>query len=302
VFSNFTYYDDDDAQSYPQRAAISNPFSVTMSGKNIRFLGAALDISIGKTHNRSLISCQDSTESAEGEMIEVETSIWAHREDRNLLIFEVRALNLTKGSCGGTGQVTVSFESCGIGAAGTSEAFILEEKESPVDGVVVWQLTVRAMEVPPAGTKIPPPTQTQVGLAYQTVPKTLVLSAHVPASRYRAVFHSSLEFEEGEMNHSSSASKPISSYSVQHLQSLLNNNKDGSASSEVGSWAKSDAEHAAAWDEVWAGGIEVEGNATIAAAVNASLFAIVASLRADWPYGVSPGGLTHNAYCGHSFW
>ena len=38
-----------------------------------------------------------------------------------------------------------------------------------------------------------------------------------------------------------------------------------------------------------------------ALAANASLFAILSSLREEWAYGLAPGGLT-NAYNGHSFW
>lgn len=36
--------------------------------------------------------------------------------------------------------------------------------------------------------------------------------------------------------------------------------------------------------------------------LNASLYAIRSSIRADWPYGLSPGGLASNGYSGHTFW
>lgn len=38
-----------------------------------------------------------------------------------------------------------------------------------------------------------------------------------------------------------------------------------------------------------------------AVAANASVFALMSSVRSDWHYGLSPGGLT-NGYNGHSFW
>jgi trehalose/maltose hydrolase-like predicted phosphorylase len=61
-------------------------------------------------------------------------------------------------------------------------------------------------------------------------------------------------------------------------------------------------EHIAAWAQLWNAGIEFEGARPDAAiAVNASLYAILSSVRDDWPYGLAPGGLT-NYYSGHSFW
>lgn len=65
-------------------------------------------------------------------------------------------------------------------------------------------------------------------------------------------------------------------------------------------------EHAKAWATLWESGIEVMGSETsarqdVSVAINASLFAVLSSVRADWPYGLAPGGLT-NYYNGHSFW
>eukprot|EP01040_Poterioochromonas_malhamensis_P014844 gene14844-16507_t len=59
--------------------------------------------------------------------------------------------------------------------------------------------------------------------------------------------------------------------------------------------------HTAEWKNVWQSGIEISGRPDVAVAVNASLFAILSSVRSDWPYGLAPGGLT-NYYNGHSFW
>ncbi len=61
-------------------------------------------------------------------------------------------------------------------------------------------------------------------------------------------------------------------------------------------------EHIAAWAQLWSSGIELEGNRPDASiAANASLYAILSSVRDDWEYGLAPGGLT-NYYSGHSFW
>eukprot|EP01120_Amphizonella_sp_Union-15-10_P002412 TRINITY_DN1261_c0_g1_i2.p1 TRINITY_DN1261_c0_g1~~TRINITY_DN1261_c0_g1_i2.p1 ORF type:complete len:703 (-),score=111.97 TRINITY_DN1261_c0_g1_i2:9-2117(-) len=60
--------------------------------------------------------------------------------------------------------------------------------------------------------------------------------------------------------------------------------------------------HSVAWGTIWESGIEISGNLTIAAAVNSSLYSILSSLRDDWDYSISPGGIANNAYRGHTFW
>lgn len=63
------------------------------------------------------------------------------------------------------------------------------------------------------------------------------------------------------------------------------------------------ASHAAAWDALWeSGGIELEGNLTVAAAANSSLYGALSALRADVNFSTCPGGLSWNSYHGHSFW
>lgn len=59
--------------------------------------------------------------------------------------------------------------------------------------------------------------------------------------------------------------------------------------------------HRIAWQSLWSTGIELDGRNDAAIAANASLYAILSSVRADWPQGLAPGGLT-NYYNGHSFW
>ena len=36
------------------------------------------------------------------------------------------------------------------------------------------------------------------------------------------------------------------------------------------------------------------------ALTNASLYALLSAVRADWPFGLGPGGLSSNGYNGHS--
>lgn len=61
--------------------------------------------------------------------------------------------------------------------------------------------------------------------------------------------------------------------------------------------------HIDAWDLIWSSGnIELGGNATIGASVNASLYDIYSSMRNDVIFSTSPGGLAGGGYCGHVFW
>jgi trehalose/maltose hydrolase-like predicted phosphorylase len=67
--------------------------------------------------------------------------------------------------------------------------------------------------------------------------------------------------------------------------------------------------HATAWREgIWRSGLELDIDHTsssgsqLAALVNASLYSILSVSRADWPFGMSPGGLSTNGFNGHVFW
>ncbi len=60
-------------------------------------------------------------------------------------------------------------------------------------------------------------------------------------------------------------------------------------------------EHVQAWAELYASGIEIEGQLPLAQAVNTSVYSLLSALRADWPYSTGPGGLT-DGYNGHTFW
>ena len=84
--------------------------------------------------------------------------------------------------------------------------------------------------------------------------------------------------------------------------------------------------HATAWREgLWRGGVEVAASVEATASVeqgrhvgaealssasfgtpgaltNASLYALLSSVRADWPFGLGPGGLSSNGYNAHTFW
>lgn len=66
--------------------------------------------------------------------------------------------------------------------------------------------------------------------------------------------------------------------------------------------------HAQAWEKrnergslhvAWSDGDDNDAPLFLAAALNASLYAIRSSIREDWAYGLSPGGIASNAYHGY---
>eukprot|EP01113_Clastostelium_recurvatum_P039091 TRINITY_DN5929_c0_g1_i2.p1 TRINITY_DN5929_c0_g1~~TRINITY_DN5929_c0_g1_i2.p1 ORF type:complete len:711 (+),score=173.12 TRINITY_DN5929_c0_g1_i2:162-2135(+) len=63
-----------------------------------------------------------------------------------------------------------------------------------------------------------------------------------------------------------------------------------------------EAAHKQGWAQLWVSGIEVGGDLHLAQAINSSLYYILSSVRDDWHYSLSPGGLASNGYNGHSFW
>lgn len=53
--------------------------------------------------------------------------------------------------------------------------------------------------------------------------------------------------------------------------------------------------HATAWrDGLWRSGVDVLGKQEVAKIVMASLYSILSFVRSDWPFGMSPGGLSTN--------
>lgn len=60
--------------------------------------------------------------------------------------------------------------------------------------------------------------------------------------------------------------------------------------------------HQAAWDELWKGDIEIEGDPEAQLAVRSALYHLYASCRHDLGLSPSPMGLTARGYAGHVFW
>eukprot|EP00051_Salpingoeca_urceolata_P014845 m.189431 g.189431 ORF g.189431 m.189431 type:complete len:834 (-) comp18207_c0_seq1:34-2535(-) len=285
----------------PRRAGVPNPLAVTVANGQ-RIVGQALDVERGLFLNRTLVttgctapeafSSSAAASSSAPVSAMVTTTVYAHRQHRQLMVLEIEASNFSVpgASC------TVPLASCVL-----SDVSDFDVAPGPGGGV---SLTVKIMEEPPpqAGS-FPRLPKTTVGMAHTPIPGSIVLRDHqdklsrvgVPAQTtpnkavFLAVFHSSLEPILGA-DAGDNAGSPVAA-AVQDLATFSNMSAETLMS-----------DHVSAWANLWQGGIEIGGNTTVAATVNSSLYYILSAIRADWPYGTSPGGLARDSYQGHRFW
>ena len=246
----------------PHRADIPNDKAVTVVSASL--IAAAVDLEGGIFTNRTVARCKEGATTAV-----VELSTYAHRAHRSLLVLELHAPELKEGS-----NCTVSFQSCALGMDAITD----------FDVTASDTLTVKHMEQPRSWSSLPELPTTTVGVATEPLPDTVTLIGGSAPMRFLSVYRTSLE--PGLTN------ETVGKAAQQQLMGF----KDTSAD-------ELRASHTAAWGALWAtGGIEVGGNATIAGSVNSSLYYILSAVREDWPYGLSPGGISRDDYFGHSFW
>ncbi len=60
--------------------------------------------------------------------------------------------------------------------------------------------------------------------------------------------------------------------------------------------------HSAAWEQLWEGAIDIEGDDHAQAVVRSAQYAVLSSMRAGSGWSVSPMGLSSRGYGGHIFW
>jgi hypothetical protein len=263
--------------SIPHRADIPNTFAIYV--ESLQPGAVALDTQYGRVSNLSVAACEarppgNSQTVAGPASARVVVTQYVHRAQRSLLVLELAAEGLAAAE-----TCTVRLRNCTLGWGAVTDFDIAAGVGNSS------LLTVRSMaKRSSTGAPLPGRPPTEVGMAYQELPPTVTLLGAGAKTIFLAAFHTSLE--PGLGSHGAAAEAAVAT-----LASAANR----SASSLRNS-------HNAAWDEVWQGGIEITGNATIASTVNSSLYYILAATRADWPYGLSPGGLARDDYQGHSFW
>lgn len=248
---------------HQNRARLPNPFAVTTDATHL--VGAALDIERGLYTNRTGVLC-------EAGLVQIEITTYTHRTHRSLLVTEIHAPGLAIGD-----KCTVRLMNC------TLSDFSDFNVTTTASGAKTF--VVRTMESPPYWSSMHAPPRTVVGYAAQKIPESGVLLTGPTRAIFVAAYHTSLEPGlESQGSAVAAAEADVSRWGADGVTETLLQS------------------HLTAQAELWTGGIEVDGNATVAGTVNSSLYYILSAARADWPYGLSPGGLSRTDYEGHSFW
>lgn len=67
-------------------------------------------------------------------------------------------------------------------------------------------------------------------------------------------------------------------------------------------WERLFGRHAAEWDQLWSGDIEVNGRPKLQKWLRSSMYGLLANTRAGSPDSIAPAGLTSDDYAGLKFW
>jgi len=250
------------------------------SGGDVQFIEQALDVRRGVFMNRTRVRGTDGCE------LVLEQRIYCHRVRRSIMVLEFQAIDSGESSSRGAGSGALGSPSHAsapctatirlqhreeVNANGTTDvAFTRFEQAGAHDATTIITGKTRIPELYGSAP-------TAVSLAFDTVPNSLEVSTAVPSTIYRfvAAVHTDLE---------GIAPQELAAAAVSTL----------AAARVVGGQLL--AEHESGWQQIWQSGIEVSGNVTVAAAVNASQYYIYSAMREDWPHGLSPGGLATDSY------
>lgn len=233
------------------------------SNTSLFYTGSALDMRNGLFYNRTALYTPSCT-------AHIEQRWYAHRTIHNLLVHELEVLS-----------VEVHDESAAAGCVVALRPWHLPWEQmtdfeltlGSNGGLATVQGCTQLAEVPGYVNV------SCVGLAYTPLPDNITLNQPI-TMRFMLAAHSSVELPGWTPDQLVAAA--VANYSViaQQNTSALR------------------ASHEAAWAELWDAGLEVGGDRTVAAAFNSTLYYILSAVRANQPYGLSPGGLCSNSYDG----
>lgn len=234
-------------------------------------VGAALDLRGGAYLNRTLVN------SPECAGVLVQQRLYAHRAERELFVVELRATAAAEGAWPAGGcMLTLDWAVPTSSPDFNTTSFF---PGTPGGQPAVLSLVALSAETPAASPR-------RVAVAF---PAWLAAAGGAPNVSFAADGDS--VFASFVLRSDLDAADPAAAASA-----------DWTRVSALGADALLTS-HAAAWDALWAsGGFELEGNLTIAAAANSSMYAILSALRADVNFSTCPGGLSTNSYHGHTFW
>jgi hypothetical protein len=198
-----------------------------------------------------------------GDGCDVELVQYAHRATRHLIVVTVTATNFgPNGRCTMTPIVPTWPTAAGVCVPDTSNA---------TAGLVSCNSTF----VPETTRQEP----TVVGLHATAVTETITLTASAPAVAFLAAFATNLEPGVTAATAVAVAKQRWAQASAQSISQLATS-------------------HRAAWARLWVPKLDIGGNATMTAALRSSMYYVLSSVRDDWAFGSSPGGLSSTSYSG----
>jgi hypothetical protein len=264
-------------------------------------VGCAIDYSIGVYYNRTRVN--GAAHCPDGTIIEQRT--YAHRRFRELFVFEVRAFEETSGSLVANCTVPVLWKVSPTATPPIAPSHADRERLA---------LDVNLTQTALGGGSLHPPAVwsgktsfaeqengpvRSLAVAFSSIaaspPRYLSFTSSQPITSVFGVFRSDLDMPSSVGPGGAPASpKQVSAAAVATF---------GKYTAGHNVSATLFASHKAEMNRMWAsGGVELEGNSSFAATVNASLYDIVSSLRADWNWSTSPGGLGTGGYGGWTYW
>jgi|EP01049_Picozoa_sp_SAG25_P001587 hypothetical protein len=251
------------------RARLPSIHNGYLAAPGLKFVAQALDVQRGVWCNRSILHG-----------VVIEQRAYCHRTRRNVMVMEIAALNWSTGMRPLQLQL---IQRADMGQFSTGTVDIAFYNSSAPFSTVAHVTVVSGHTKQPELYGMPP---THVGLAFDQMPPTLTLGGGgdegVQLRRFVAAVHTDLEGIEATQL-ASAATTTLAAATALSSTALLREHTDG-------------------WAFIHRSGIEIAGNSTVARAVNASLYYIHSAIRADWPHGLSPGGLAIDSYDGRSFW
>lgn len=233
-------------------------------------LGGAVDFSRGIYFNRTRVDLPGCAATI------IETALYAHRALREVLVVELSASG-GPGWAGCTLPVTAD-----IACAGYNDTDLAVLAAGGSGAPAIWAGRTLVAEEPGL-----PLRSLAVALDAwaAAAPSQLVFTPAAPRLLVRGVYRSDLDVPGATTPAAVAAAAAAQWAQVAALS------PDALRASHEAAWA---ALHAS-------GGVELAGNASFAMTLNASSYDILSSLRADWPWMQSPGGLGTDGYSGHGF-
>ncbi|KAM9957648.1 hypothetical protein ACTFIW_012615 [Dictyostelium discoideum] len=198
----------------------------------------------------------------------VKQIFYAHQKIRNILVQEIEVDNSNIDST----DVTLQLSVVGINLTANVDFNILNLTNTQFTGndYQLYNLTIKVPEVN---------FMTTVAVTTTTVPQSITIkSGEKKKHHYVTSFLTNIEtndYIEGSLD--------IYKTTFLLADQLIKSHLDE-------------------WNKIWKSGIEVGGDSHLQQVVNSSLYYLFSSIRDDWSYGMSPGGLASDGYNGHSFW